>query len=125
MCLWLAATAGALTDLTNKSQSSETLQKIYDNTKVSLPMMVDGATRLDSIVLNGNTLNYFYTLTNLDSIDVGASVFKEFSMSIKNKACTTPITREALDEGGVFGFHYYNKNSDFFGNVNVEKKDCH
>lgn len=125
LCLWLAATAGALTDLTNKSQSSETLQKIYDNTKVSLPMMVDGATRLDSIVLNGNTLNYFYTLTNLDSIDVGASVFKEFSMSIKNKACTTPITREALDEGGVFGFHYYNKNSDFFGNVNVEKKDCH
>ena len=124
LCLWLAATAGALTNLTNKSQSSETLQRIYSDTKMSLPAIIDSHTRLDSILLNGNTLNYLYTLTDLGDIDVSESDFENFSKSIKSRFCTTPITRKALDENGIFILNYYNKNNNFIGTVTVKKGEC-
>ena len=124
LCLWLAATAGALTNLTNKSQSSETLQRIYSDTKMSLPAIIDSHTRLDSILLNGNTLNYLYTLTDLGDIDVSESDFENFSKSIKSRFCTTPITRKALNENGIFILNYYNKNNNFIGTVTVKKGEC-
>lgn len=124
LCLWLASTVGALTDLTNKSQSSETLQRIYSDTKMSLPAIIDSHTRLDSILLNGNTLNYLYTLTDLGDIDVSKSDFENFSQSIMSKFCTTPITKKALSEDGIFILNYYNKNNNFIGTVTVNKNEC-
>jgi len=124
LCLWLAATAGALTDLTNKSQSSETLLKIYNDTKMSLPAMIDSQTRLDAITLNGNTLNYLYTLTYVSDVVVSESDFESFSKPIKSKYCTTPITRKALEENSVFSLNYYNNNNHFIGNVTIKKSEC-
>ena len=124
LCLWLASTVGALTDLTNKSQPSKTLHRIYSDTKMSLPAVIDSHTRLDSILLNGNTLNYLYTLTDLGDINVSKSDFENFSQSIKSRFCTTPITRKALYEDGVFILNYYNKNNNFIGTVTVNKNEC-
>ena len=91
---------------------------------MSLPAIIDSHTRLDSILLNGNTLNYLYTLTDLGDIDVSESDFENFSKSIKSRFCTTPITRKALDENGIFILNYYNKNNNFIGTVTVKKGEC-
>lgn len=92
----------------------ESLESLLQRTETELkghyPMMVDSATRLDSVTADTDRLHYHYSLLNAaaDDLDVEAT-----------KAALTPVVQQQaqdmsflkllLDKGATISFHYSDK----------------
>ncbi len=107
------------------SNSSSAIEKIYKNTKVTLPSMIDSETRLDSIILNEKVLVYNYTLVNVNQSNAGFLDFTALNNNFRNRICSTKILRIAINDGGEFSSNYYSSDGYSLNSFTVSKLNCH
>ena len=101
------------------SQSDEEIQsmlfKVSQKINESLPMTVDGDTRMDSTIsLSNRTVQYNYTLVNAEKEYFDTTiVYKEFYPTLLNDIKTNPGLKPFRDINVTFVYNYRDKNGKF------------
>jgi hypothetical protein len=91
-----------------------------------LPMMIDDSTRLDKIELGeGAMLVHRYTLTGFDAREISQQdISTYFRPEVIEKLCKDSTFISSLELGGVYVYHYSDKNGDNIGQFEVAADDC-
>jgi hypothetical protein len=107
------------------TNSDTTLQEELRIMNKSLPVMMDDATRLDHISLQGRDIYYNYTLINLLEKDLDIERFDAvMTPKIKTNGCENGATRPLLDEGRNLVYMYRDKQSNPVSKIIVSRSDC-
>jgi hypothetical protein len=119
MGIWLCLTLQSA--CTGKSRSEEaTLEQsnsLASATEIinnRCPEMVDPESRLDSVLLsNGDHLTYYYTLTELDKLDINPAEFKAYLLpGIIDNIRSNPDLRMHRDSSVTVVFNYLDRNGE-------------
>lgn len=91
----------------------------------SLPIMLDGATRLDRAEFQGNQLSYYYTLV-LASIEwIKLDKFSDQKKKLfLDSSCDKDGLLPALEEGISVNFIFFDKNNIEVTTVSINHSDC-
>jgi hypothetical protein len=107
------------------TNSDATLQEELRIMNKSLPVMMDDATRLDHISLQGRDIYYNYTLINLLAKDLDVERFDAvMTPKIKTNGCENGATRPLLDEGRKLVYMYRDQQSSPVSKIIVSRSDC-
>lgn len=87
----------------------------------SCPMMIDQVTRLDNaIALPGNSIQYNYTLINIEAADISADSLKKYmEPGIINGIKTNPDLKIYRDKKTTMVYNYRDKNGVFLMRFSV------
>ena len=118
----------------------------------TIPMVLDGATKISSVILlDPYTINFRYSISNEDYYLIMARSKKQSAKKFKSekiseygsleayfeyvlsllgnnnvkKNCTNPSTRQLIDGGVSFKHTYYNQDSIYLYDVTVNKDTCY
>lgn len=95
-------------------ETEESLESLLQRTETELkgqyPMMVDSATRLESVTSSPGRLHYHYTLLNaaLEDLDVDATRAALTPM-VQQQAAGMSFLKLLMDKGATISFHYNDK----------------
>jgi len=97
---------------------SEFLHKISMEINKKCPMVVDKDTRLDNTnVLSNNTIQYNYTMVNLEKENVDVKVLEEnFTPILLENVKTNPSLKTFRDKNVTLSYYYKDKNGNFLLN---------
>jgi hypothetical protein len=86
----------------------------------NFPMMIDSETRLDSIANDNKTIQYIYTLVNMEAGKVDANAMKaKMKPFIINNIKTTPDLEYPRKQEMLFSFLYKDKNGNYLFSLDV------
>ncbi len=116
---------GSIVELGQGTNSDAAVQEQLRTFNMSLPVMVDDATRLDHVSLQDKDIYYNYTLINLLAKDLDIERLDAVMTSkVKTNGCESSDTRPLLDEGRNLVYMYRDKQSDPVLKIIVSKSDC-
>lgn len=104
----------------------ESLEALLQRTESELnghyPMMVDSATRLDSVTAEGRILRYNYSLLNasVDELDVDATR-AALKPLVEQQATGMAFLKQLLDRGATIVFSYKDKDGQEITAIDVNK----
>jgi mannitol-specific phosphotransferase system IIBC component len=89
----------------------EAIKKAATEINKTCPLMVDTETRLDSVEAFGRTLQYNYTLVNMEKVSVDTTDLKNFlEPTILNNIKTSPELKYYRDCNATLAYLYLDKN---------------
>ncbi|WP_135458131.1 hypothetical protein [Vibrio echinoideorum] len=89
------------------------------------PQMVDSETRIDSSYALENKLVYKYTLINYSVDDFDTEKVQEIiTKQVTCFVCTSPGMEYFVDNAIDISYRYYDKDSKYITEANVETADC-
>ncbi|MCF8713704.1 zinc ribbon domain-containing protein [Joostella atrarenae] len=111
--------------LFSPSAYDEVLVKVSNEINKTCPFMVDQDTRLDnSVVLPNNTLQYNYTLVNLEKSELNIDEFKSnIEPNIINSVKTNPDMADFRKNEVTLKYDYKDKKGVFLLNIKVTPDD--
>ena len=97
---------------------SNFLQEVSTEINKKCPMVVDKDTRLDNtVVLSNKTIQYNYTLVNLEKENTDVELLKEqFTPLLLKDVKTNPGLKTFRDRDVTLSYYYKDKNGDFILN---------
>jgi len=100
------------------------LKKMADETRKSLPMMMNEDLQSTSIAAVGKILLLRYNFTKKKAqLDVPALKAEYYTNSL-NAASTNPDTQKALRNGVSFEYQYYDSVNEFVMQYTIDAKTC-
>lgn len=89
------------------------------------PMMIDNSTRLDRVVVEGETIIYKTTLINVTAETADQDIFKKkIGPFLAGKYCSDKKTRAALELGVRYGHEYFGNDGVLLYTANISFDDC-
>lgn len=111
--------------LRNRTPSDAELNTFASQANASLPMMLDNATQLKSLVAINGAMNYYYVLVSLSKAEIDTLAFGEFITSNSMPlACGNPDSRKLLNRGVNFKYIYHDKNKQYVCTLILDSKKC-
>ena len=90
-----------------------------------LPLMLDDATRLDTLVATSQDLTYEYTILGLTDKAFDANAFVEsVRPALLKQVCVTPVFRRILDNGATLNYIYRSESGEQRADLKVGEDDC-
>lgn len=104
----------------------ETLVRMSEKMNRSMPVAVDGDTRLDKISAEpGQQIAYHYTMLNLRSKDVNTSNFyKNFRPALQKRVCGSDELKMFFRNRITVAYAYRGKDGEDIGKLAFSPKDC-
>lgn len=103
----------------------ELLVEASNETNKQLPMMIDSVTQLSATMVVGKDFVYSYKLIGEDYDSVTQTdLSNTLGGDITSGACTTPETKELIDEGVRLVYRYSNEQGKYLGEISVTLSDC-
>jgi len=108
-----------------QAAEEESLESLLQRTQRELsghyPMMVDSATRLDSVTADTARLHYHYSLLNAaaDELDVDATK-AALTPVVQQQAQSMSFLKLLLDKGATISFHYNDKDGQEITVIDVK-----
>lgn len=110
---------------TSTQSVEEILVEASNETNKQLPMMIDSVTQLSTTMAVGKDFVYSYKLIGEDYNAVTqADLSSSIGGDIVSGACTTPETRQMIDEGVRLVYRYSNEQGKYLGEIPVTLADC-
>lgn len=97
------------------------LHEVSEEINKKCPMIIDKDTKLNNtVVLSNKTIQYNYTLVNLEKENTDVEVLeKEFTPLLLKDVKTNPGLKPFRDRGVTLSYYYKDKNGDFIMNYKV------
>ena len=104
----------------------EALVRMSDKMNRSMPVAVDGDTRLDKISAEpGQQIAYHYTMLNLRSKDVNTTNFyKTFRPALQKRVCGSDDLKMFFRNRITVAYAYRGKDGEDIGKLAFSPKDC-
>jgi len=101
----------------------KTMTAEFSITNKKLPIMLDSETEFTKVYLSHRTINYQYTLTNIDNTSK-ESFIEKMKPQLINRACGSEQTHTVLTHGFDFSYNYNDQKGTPFANISVKNADC-
>lgn len=109
----------------NRTPTDAELNAFASQVNTSLPMMLDNATQLKSLVAINGAINYYYVLVNLSKSDIDTIALGKFVTSNSMPlACGNPDSRSLLKRGVDFKYIYHDKSSQYVCTLFLDSQKC-
>jgi hypothetical protein len=109
----------------NRKPTDAELNAFASQINASLPMMLDNATQLKSLVAINGAVSYYCTLVNLPKTEIDTMALGKFITSNSMPlACGNPDSRALLNRGIDFKYIYHDKNNQYVCTLVLDKKKC-
>lgn len=113
--------------LAKQNISEEYLIKSVNESNAQLPVMIDDATRLDSVLMNKETKQYSMTVTLIDK-EATLEFLQELTTMVKDRittdACNNEQTQLIFSFGYDFRYRYLAKDGSNIAEFVLTSKDC-
>lgn len=98
----------------SESATEESLESLLQRTESELrghfPMMVDSATRLESVTAGDGRLHYHYTLLNAAAEDLDVEATRSaLTPVVESQAQSMTFLKLLMEKGATISFHYADK----------------
>lgn len=101
------------------------LKRVADETRKSLPMMVNDDVQATNIAAVGKILMNRYNFTKRKSAILDIDILKvEYYQNSVNAACTNPDTLKAFINGVSFDYQYYDSANEFVMQYMLDASTC-
>jgi hypothetical protein len=101
------------------------LARVAEKQSKTLPRMLDGDTRWDTIVAGpGEKLTYSYTLVNLALADIDREALATKLSELKKTACIPAIAKEMLSRGLIIHYKLQSKDRKPAGSLELSASNC-
>ena len=107
------------------------LAQLAGSTNANLPQRLDFVTIFDRAVSKDKVLKYYYILN--DDEDFVLSKFKkdrkdkfldDIRANVKNSVCSSDLSKNLLEVGAVFSYHFELRNGTKYFNFKIDKSSC-
>ena len=104
------------------------LVQVASELNLLLPTMIEEGTRMDSVVADGKTLRYNYTLVNLSASMISADDLKNGVEKIRinqvNKVCIAKNSLDLLKKGVTLTYAYHGNDGELITVTSVVHSQC-
>jgi hypothetical protein len=110
-------------------QTDVSLEQLLQMTEAKMqgqfPMMVDSATRLDSVSVDSSTLHYHYALLNATSEELDVEATRAaLEPMVRKQAAEMSFLKLLMDKGATISFHYADKDGKEIAAIDVKGDDA-
>lgn len=121
---------GGKADGRSQMQAIDTILQKALEINPKTPLMIDKSTRLDQVVVEGQTITYRTTLVNFtaeiakDDLAKRDLFKKEIGPFLAGKYCSDKNSRKALELGVKYGHEYFGNDGALLYTANISVDDC-